>query len=195
MKLYVFILIALLSVAGCTPDTGKEKTGGEKVTKDSPAEGEDTKPGGKTNASPKDAIKAFVDGLEAKDEAAVKAALSEKTNKMLDLQTKMTGKGIVDIFNSKEFEEMSKMPEMRNEKIDGDKATLEVKDPKDEKWDEMALVKEDGSWKLAFADADYDKDYEKMAKEVEEMTKAKKDDSKNTESEAESGSGDKESDK
>jgi len=185
MKFYLFILIAMLSVAGCSTstETAYDKKDGEKAETGSPAE---KKSEGKTNASPKDAVQAFVDALEAKDEAAVKAALSEKTNKMLALQTKMTGRSIVDIFDSEEFEEMSKMPDTKNEKIDGDKATIEVKDPKDEKWDEMPLVKEDGSWKLAFADAEYDKDYERMVKEVEKAVKEKKGD-KATESDADSG--------
>lgn len=40
------------------------------------------------------------------------------------------------------------VPEMRNEKIDGDTATIEVK--AEGKWDETPLVKEDGIWKIAF---------------------------------------------
>ena len=40
-------------------------------------------------------------------------------------------------------------PETRNEKIDGDKATLEVKDDKvADKWDTFNFVKENGDWKL-----------------------------------------------
>jgi len=187
MKLYLVILIAVAAITGCTTatDPAYDKTGADKKTAESPA-GETKENFGETNATPKDAILAFVKALESKDEAAVKASLSEKTNKMLALQTKMTGRSVVDIFNSKEFEDISKVPDMRNEKIEGDKATLEVKDPKDEKWDEMPLVKENGSWKLAFADADYDKDYENMVKQVEKAGKAM-DDGKKTESEADSG--------
>jgi hypothetical protein len=41
------------------------------------------------------------------------------------------------------------MPETRNEKIDGDTATLEVKDDKKDKWETIHFAKEDGEWKLA----------------------------------------------
>ena len=43
------------------------------------------------------------------------------------------------------------MPETRNEKIDGDKATLEFKDTGgDSNWTTAHFVKEDGEWKVAF---------------------------------------------
>ena len=44
------------------------------------------------------------------------------------------------------FEEL---PEMRNEKITGDAATVEVKDKNSEKWVTLPFVKEDGVWKVA----------------------------------------------
>jgi hypothetical protein len=42
------------------------------------------------------------------------------------------------------------VPETRNEKIDGDKATLEINDVKKGKWETLNFVREDGEWKLAF---------------------------------------------
>ena len=78
-----------------------------------PSEKKDDKAGkpGKTNASPKDAIAAFVDAIGAKDGDAIMASLSEKTNKLLELQSKLSGKTVVDFFTSEEFEDMNKMPE------------------------------------------------------------------------------------
>jgi hypothetical protein len=43
-------------------------------------------------------------------------------------------------------------PETRNEKIEGDKATLEIKDDKMDKWDTVPFVREDGQWKIAIFD-------------------------------------------
>jgi hypothetical protein len=40
-------------------------------------------------------------------------------------------------------------PATRNEKIDGDRATLEVHNEAERRWDLVALVKEDGAWKIA----------------------------------------------
>ena len=42
--------------------------------------------------------------------------------------------------------------ELRNEKIDGDKATVEAKDDKTDKWDTVPLIKEGGQWKIAMFD-------------------------------------------
>lgn len=42
------------------------------------------------------------------------------------------------------------MPELRNEKIEGETATIEVKPKQSEKWDTIMFVKEDGRWKIAF---------------------------------------------
>ena len=44
------------------------------------------------------------------------------------------------------------LPESRNEKIDGDKATLEIKNDKKGTWDTIKFVKEDEQWKISFAD-------------------------------------------
>jgi hypothetical protein len=39
------------------------------------------------------------------------------------------------------------MPEIRDEKIEGDKATLEFKDG--ENWEKVGFIKEDDGWKLS----------------------------------------------
>ena len=195
MKIYLFVLITLLAVAGCSNSTAPAEddsksgtTDSSGTTESSPSDNEGSDPSGekpsgsdaKANAEPKDAVKAFVDALKAKDANAVKSALSEKTNKMLALQEKMSGMSVVDVFSKDGFDGLPSEPETRNPKIDGEKATLEVKDKKDDKWSEIPLVKENGSWKLAFADADYDAKYEQMAAEVEKMMKDKKDVPKST---------------
>ncbi len=172
MKLYIFILIAILSAAGCSTTTAPadSNTEGAATPSTSPSTGEPTE-AGKLFATPADALKAFVAAVQAKDEVALKAALSEKTNKVLDLQSKIDGAKALDVFDSKKFEKLGETPDTRNEKIDGDKATLETKDPDENKWDPMPFVKENGSWKLAFGDEQYDKEYENMVKKAktEEM--------------------------
>lgn len=61
------------------------------------------------------------------------------------------------------FEEL---PVMRNEKIAGDTATVEVKDKSSEKWTTLPFVKEDGGWKVAL-----DKFVEEMKKKMTEEMK------------------------
>jgi hypothetical protein len=64
-------------------------------------------------------------------------------------------KTTLDDVMQKGLEEASKeipaeVPATRNVKIDGDKATLEAKDDKKDKWETLHFVKEDGQWKIAF---------------------------------------------
>ncbi len=44
------------------------------------------------------------------------------------------------------------LPTMRDERINGDMGALEVWNSKDSKWEDLAFIKEDGSWKLAVGD-------------------------------------------
>ena len=44
---------------------------------------------------------------------------------------------------------VDKLPETRNEKINGDQATLELQNEGANRWDTMYFVKEDGAWKIA----------------------------------------------
>ena len=41
------------------------------------------------------------------------------------------------------------LPEMRNERIAGDRATLELLDRQTKRWETIAFVKEKGAWKVA----------------------------------------------
>ncbi len=53
------------------------------------------------------------------------------------------------------------MPPTRNEKIDGDSATLEVQDEKSKDWEKLYFVKEDDEWKFAI-----DKTMEELFKKM-----------------------------
>lgn len=44
----------------------------------------------------------------------------------------------------------AEIPKTRNEKVDGDKATLEVRNDKQDKWELVHFAREDGQWKIAF---------------------------------------------
>jgi hypothetical protein len=46
------------------------------------------------------------------------------------------------------------IPESRNERITGDKATLEVRDIKRDRWEAMTFIREQGQWKLVLAALD-----------------------------------------
>lgn len=190
MKVYFLFLIALLFLTGCNTSTGPADDTQSATREISESPGSSSKPteeSGRLNATPKDAIRAFVEAVKAKDEAGVKAALSEKTFKMLMLEAQLSGKKNGSLFESEVFEDIGDMPEIKDEKIEGEKATLEVREKGDSDWTKMSLVKVGESWKLAYADEAYDKSYEELSKKAG----AKPENAKEEEPEAKDGKGEK----
>ena len=100
-------------------------------------------------STPTATLKAFYEASKKKDAAAMKKTLSKGSVNMFEKQAKEQGKSFDDLLkNDKDTPE--KMPETRNEKINGDTATLEVKNDQTNNWDTLPFVKEDGEWKIAF---------------------------------------------
>lgn len=85
----------------------------------------------------------------------MKLLLSRETMKMHEQEAKAQNVTIDDIVKRDTlFTEGQTTVEFRNEKIEGDKATLEVKNPFGT-WETIPFVKEDGEWKIdkkGFAD-------------------------------------------
>lgn len=90
----------------------------------------------------------------------MKKRLSKKTLTMVE-NSALSQKKTVDEAITADFPaaQAQKAPEMRNEKITGDSATLEVQENGTKEWQTMYFVKEDGAWKLAL-----DKTIEEMIK-------------------------------
>lgn len=99
----------------------------------------------KKGQTPTEGFKAFYEAAKSKDAAALKKTIAKKLLAELEDQAKQAGKPfdefLVDVNVPPSF------PEVRNEKIDGDKATIEVKGASDN-WRPTKLSKEDGVWKL-----------------------------------------------
>lgn len=104
------------------------------------------------SSSPTATFKAYFDAQKKKDVAAVKKTLSKSTLAMMEKSAKEQNKTldqyITEIFE-KPGAKTEEMPPTRNEKIDGDNATLEVENKETKKWDKVYFVKEDSEWKLA----------------------------------------------
>lgn len=103
-------------------------------------------------SSPTATLKAFYEATQKKDAEGIKKTLSKGTLEMLEGFAKAQGKTLDESLKSGLANDTSsdKMPESRNEKIEGDKATLEVKNDKTGTWETVPFVKEDGMWKIAF---------------------------------------------
>ncbi len=109
----------------------------------------------RAGSSPTATMQAYFEAMQKKDAEALKKTLSKGTLDMFEQFAKAQNPpktldealktGLSSTTNTGE-----KMPETRNEKIDGDKATLEIKNDKTGQFETVPFVKEDGNWKIAF---------------------------------------------
>jgi hypothetical protein len=115
-------------------------------------------------SSPTSTFKAFFEAQKKKDVPAVKKTLSKASLAMLEKAAKAKDKDLDEVIGEglktpgSKFE---KMPETRNEKIDGENATLEVKDEGMKNWEKLYFVKEEKEWKIAL-----DKTIEELLKKI-----------------------------
>jgi hypothetical protein len=104
------------------------------------------------SSSPTSTFKAFWEAQKKKDVAGMKKTLSKSSVQMMETAAKAQGKSVDDALKEG-FEspgaKADKVPETRNEKIDGDSATLEVQDSDTKKWSKVYFVKEEKEWKIA----------------------------------------------
>ena len=108
--------------------------------------------GCKSGSSPTATFKAFFEAQQKKDVAGMKKNLSKTSLSIMEKSAKEQNKTIDDAIKEQldnPASKTDKIPETRNEKIDGDSATLELHNEDTKKWDKMYFVKEDGAWKIA----------------------------------------------
>lgn len=117
-------------------------------------------------SSPLQTFKTYTKAIKAKDTTTMKLLLSNATLKMHEKEAKAQGVTVDDIVKRETlFSENQKSVEYRNEKIDGNKATLEVKNSYGS-WEKVPFIMEDEVWKIdkqGYAD--------QMLKEIEENDK------------------------
>ena len=113
---------------------------------------EDSKPAADVAGldTPTATFKTFLEALKNKDVKKIRASLSKASVEQYEKIAEASGKTLEEFILSDEDNKMKEIPETRDEKIDGDSATLEAKDPDDGKWEKIPFVKEDGAWKIAF---------------------------------------------
>ncbi|HEY0404383.1 MAG TPA: hypothetical protein VGC89_01565 [Pyrinomonadaceae bacterium] len=107
--------------------------------------------GGGGNSTPTAAYKTAYDAMKNKDIAALKKVMPKKVLTEAETEAKKENKSLDDVLKQMMSTSDSKLPkaaESKDEKIDGDKATLQIKNEKDE-WETVNFVKEDDGWKLA----------------------------------------------
>ena len=118
-------------------------------------------------SSPTATFKKFFEASKKKDVPGIRKTLSKGSLEMFDKFAKQQNKTMDEMLKDVDKDSKTEtMPETRNEKIDGETATLEIKNEKTGKWDSLPFVKEEGEWKIAF-----DKFIENMMKELQKQTK------------------------
>ena len=114
------------------------------------------------SSSPTATFKAYFEAQHKKDIAGIKKTLSKGSLDMMEKaakeQNKTVDKALTEGLDNPAMKS-DKTPDTRNEKIDGNNATLEVQNEQTKNWDKVYFVKEDGEWKIAL-----DKTIEEMFK-------------------------------
>jgi Domain of unknown function (DUF4878) len=127
--------------------------------------------GEKAPATPIETFKTYTKAIKQKDIATMKLLLSKDTIKMHELEAQAQGTTVDEIVKRETlFTENQKSVKLRNEKIDGDKATLEVENSFGT-WETVPFAKEDGEWKIdkkGFADRMLEEN-EKSNKELDDL--------------------------
>lgn len=99
-------------------------------------------------STPLETLKAYTQAIKKKDTTTMKLLLSDASIKMSEQEAKAQNVTLDEIVKRETlFSENQKTVEFRNEKIDGDKATIEMKNSFDS-WSTVPFVREDRVWKI-----------------------------------------------
>lgn len=105
-------------------------------------------------ASPTEAYKMLYTAVKSKDTEKIKLMMSKGTVAFADGVSKQQNKPIAEIFangfTATTFAET--MPEIRDERIKDNYGKVEVYNQKDNRWEDLPFINEDGGWKLAVGD-------------------------------------------
>jgi hypothetical protein len=104
--------------------------------------------GGKKDATPTEVFKSFYEAARAADVATLKQLVSKESLARMEGQAKSRNKSLDDYLAEESRSFPPGVPEVGEEKIEGDKATLRFKHEKARNWSTASFVREDGEWKI-----------------------------------------------
>ena len=104
--------------------------------------------------SPTEAYKRLFAAVKAKDQDAIKKEMSAKSIELAKMTATKNNTPIEKVFeNGFTATTFSPtLPEIRDERVKGDKGAVEVWNSKDSRWEDLPFVKENGGWKIAVGD-------------------------------------------
>jgi Domain of unknown function (DUF4878) len=99
-------------------------------------------------ATPLDTLRAYTQAIKKKDTTEMKLLLSKDSIKMHEQEAKAQNTTLDEVVKREPlFTENQSSVEFRNEKVEGDKANIEMKNSFG-MWETVFFVKEDGDWKI-----------------------------------------------
>lgn len=117
-------------------------------------------------ASPTESLRAFIEASQKKDVEVIKKSLSKGSLDLIEKSAKVENTSVDEFLKKDNGMPAREMPETRNEKVEGDTASVEVKNLVTGGFDAIPFVKEDGNWKIAL-----DKYVEDVKKKMAEEMK------------------------
>lgn len=154
MRGITLAILMLASVSACTqPATNTNGAGTAANANAAKPAATTTAPAATTAAgslsTPTNAFMAFYEASKKNDVPGVMRTLSKDSLDFLTAEAKKENKTLeVALAESLKNADIPATPELRNEKIDGDKATIEAKSSKSNDWDTLNFVRENNEWKI-----------------------------------------------
>jgi PBP1b-binding outer membrane lipoprotein LpoB len=125
MKIYLLILLTAVLLVGCNSNKPSEN-------------------------SPSGVLKQYVAASQKQDIAAMKNFLSKGSLELIEKAAKTQNSTTDELLRRESSVKIKNAPETRNEIIEGDAATVEIKNETNGEFDmKMPFVRENGAWKIA----------------------------------------------
>ena len=109
---------------------------------------------GISDDSPTGAYKRLYAAVKAKDSEAIKAVMSKKSLDFAKVLSAQQNKPLEQVlengYTGTTF--APSLPQIRDERTEGDMGALEVHNDKENSWEDLPFVREDGQWKLAIGE-------------------------------------------
>ncbi|MBA3632354.1 MAG: DUF4878 domain-containing protein [Acidobacteria bacterium] len=99
--------------------------------------------------SPTATLKTFIEASKNKDVGTIKKLLSKSTMDSIEKAAKAQNTTVDKILINNDGTPLKELPETRHEKIEGDEASIEVKNKITGDFEVIPFVKEEGVWKIA----------------------------------------------
>jgi hypothetical protein len=108
-----------------------------------------------TNDTPTEAYKRLYAAVKSKNTDSIKNEMSKQSVSFIESVSSMQNKPLDQVYSNgltgTTFAES--LPEIRDERVNGNMGAVEVYNSKESKWEDLPFVLEDGKWKLAVGDA------------------------------------------